>query len=325
MVFICDTRATAGHTSAMPDEKRAGSIWDDVWSFEQRLRTGAKRAHGPQATQDLELAGLLQRIARRRRSRAGVPWASPGLPVAVTQPQPSASAAPGSVLAVKRVTSQVAILQLAKPAGFQFQPGQHIKLGLQAGPTNPYTIASAPHEPHLEFCIESVPGGRVSPQLSALPPGARVALGNKASGDFLLVPNVDTHVMLATVTGIGPFRSMLRAAVASGTPSSRFVILHGASFHDELVYQEELQALAQQLPERVRYVPSVSRPSDPRNAGFLGLKGRVADLAPAFIQELRASHPGRLQVYACGHPQMVATAHQALEALGLPVLSEVFD
>jgi len=301
----------------MPDEK-PGALWNDVWSFEQRLRAGAGRA-SPRP-EDAELAGVLQHIAARRRTRLAAPQLR-----AVPAPALKPPAAPGSVLGVERVTPQIAILQLAKPAGFRFEPGQHIKLGVPGGPKNPYTIASAPGDPHLEFCIESMPGGRVSPRLSALAPGAQVELGPKASGDFTLVPNVHTHVMLATVTGISPFRSMLRAAAARGTWSSRFVILHGASFRDELVYQEELQALTQQFPQFVRYVPSVSRPTDARNSGFSGLKGRVADLAVAFLQELRARTPGRIQVYACGHPEMVGTAHSSLEPLGLPVLSEVFD
>jgi ferredoxin-NADP reductase len=322
-----DNRVKAGQAFAMPDDKPAVALRNEVWSFEQRLRARTSRTSPSTGTQNVELARLLQRIAERRRSRGDASLAqrrSQAVPVA-TAPEPSASAAPGSVLSVTRVASHVGIVQIVKPAGFRFQAGQHMKLGIPGRPSNPYTIASAPSDPHLEFCIEWLAGGRVSPQLCALSSGARVALAGKASGDFLLVPNVHTHVMLATVTGISPFRSMLREIAARNAWSSHFLILHGASFQDELVYQQELQALAQQFPQHVRYVPSVSRPSDPRNRGFEGMSGRIADLAPAVLKELLARASGRLQVYACGHPEMVATAHKTLAALGLPVVSEVFD
>lgn len=328
-----------------------------------------QREHAAQAIHDLELAGLQQRITQRRRQRslrmragmsealgphlpqpaaaerAATPAADPQ-PRADTVPERAAQAQPGSVLAATTVgAGAICILRVARPAGLSFRAGQHIKLGLpdsagSEGPKNPYTIASAPSEPHLEFCIERVPGGRLSPRLCSLQPGARVSLDERsqAKGDFLLAPDADVHLMFATVTGISPFRSMLRDVAARGAWSSRFVILHGASFGDELVYQEELQALAQRFPQRVRYLASVSRPSDPRNRGFSGLSGRVANLAPGLASELMrelaagghagghpSNVPSRIQAYACGNPEMVTQVHRALGALGLAVRSEVFD
>ena len=48
--------------------------------------------------------------------------------------------------------------------------------------------------------------------------------------------------MVATVTGIAPLRSMLRDAMRRGI-DAEFVVLHGASYADELPYHEELVAL----------------------------------------------------------------------------------
>ena len=313
----------------MPVQKATDPQFKDLLAFEQRLRTGAPRRDRLPNTENVELSGLLQRIARRRQARSGV--AAPVLVprAAASQSTPGAlgrdGAAPGSVLSITHPAAEVCVLQVARPAGFEFLPGQHVKLGLPSGPKNPYTIASAPSDPYLEFCIERVPSGRLSPSLFALQVGARLALGGKASGDFVLAPQVDLHIMLATVTGISPFRSMLRQAAAQRTWPGRFIVLHGASFADELVYAQELQSLAEQFPQQLRYMPSVSRPADPRNRDFTGVRGRVADLAPTLVSELQARQPGRIQVYACGHPEMVAAAQQTIGALGLPVLSEIFD
>jgi ferredoxin-NADP reductase len=285
--------------------------WNELAQFEQHLRNGVSRM--ALDTRDLELASLLLRVGRRRKQRSIAP-----------QPHMTArnTVEPGTLLSIERVGSHVAVLRIARPEGMRFQAGQHVKLGVPGGGKNPYTIASAPSDPDLEFCIERVPGGRLSTQLCALEAGARVVVEATAKGDFLLERAADVHLMLATVTGISPFRSMLREAAATNV-WSRFVVLHGASFADELVYRAELEALAKRFPQHVRYIPSISRPDEPRNLGFEGLTGRVTTLAPQLAREL--SGGGRLQVYACGHPEMVQGVHETLGALGLSVASEVFD
>jgi ferredoxin-NADP reductase len=290
---------------------RAG--WNELLQFEQHLRNGVSRAG--LETHDTELASLLLRIGRRRRSRGEM---------AVPQ---AAANEPGTLLDIARIGSSVAILRIARPAKLHFQAGQHVKLGLPGAGKNPYTIASAPSDPYLEFCIERVPGGRLSTQLYALEAGARLTLDDAAKGDFVLEPGAALHLMIATVTGISPFRSMLREAAAKNA-WSRFVVLHGASFADELVYRGELEALAERFPEYVRYIPSVSRPEDPRNRDFEGRSGRLTAIAPGVVKELLAGQGegvARIQVYACGHPEMVQAMHTSLGALGLSVVSEVFD
>lgn len=64
--------------------------------------------------------------------------------------------------------------------------------------------------------------------------------------------------MIATVTGIAPLRSLLRAALHRGT-TDRFTILHGASHADELVFRDELLDLAAH-DTRIAYHPTISRP-----------------------------------------------------------------
>jgi NAD(P)H-flavin reductase len=73
----------------------------------------------------------------------------------------------------------------------------------------------------------------------------------------------------------------------------------------------------------LRYVPSVSRPADPRNAAFRGDTGRVTALITRVLGELGSGAAG-LQVYACGNPGMVATVRQQMESLRVPVAFEAF-
>jgi ferredoxin-NADP reductase len=272
---------------------------------------------------DPELAGLLMRgglgaRARADRVRGWLDAAPSGAaapprdaapsavvlpaPEGAAMPAPPANAAPGVVFARREVGPDVVVLRLGRPRGLGFRPGQFVRIGLN-GASRRYSIASAPDEPHLELAIERVPGGRLSPRLHALRPGDRVTLGG-AGGGFLLDPKATVHFMVATVTGVVPFVSMIRHALRTGAPG-RFVLLHGASYRNELAFADELAALAKAHPDRLTYVPAVSRPAEPRNAGWRGETGRLGPLAA----RLAPPAAGR-RVYACGHPGMIADVRQ---------------
>lgn len=243
-------------------------------------------------------------------------------------PAPFFGAAPGVVLGVRTVGPGVRIFRVRRPPGFVFEAGQSLRIGLaQASVRRRYSIASAPHEEHLEFCIESVPGGHLTSLLFELSPGAQLALGAKAKGSFALRSERRTHVMLATVTGIAPLRSMLRDALQRQPASAdgrtpQFWVLHGASYADELPYADELAALARSDP-RVHYVPTVSRPYAQRNRGWAGQHGRVDGLVLPTLRALGSRHD--IAVYACGHSEMVRTVRQRLEPLGYLVVDEAYD
>lgn len=179
-----------------------------------------------------------------------------------------------------------------------------------------YSIASAPHDPQLEFCIERVEGGRFTPRLFA--GSTTLEIASAAKGKFVLAAGASVHLMVATVTGIAPMRSMLRHALHTGV-AGRFVVLHGASHADELPYREELEALAAR-EERVRYVPTVSRPTEARNRGFTGRHCRVDDLMLAELGQLGSG----VHAYACGNGGMVRRVRDELSRRGIPVSTESF-
>lgn len=226
------------------------------------------------------------------------------------------------MIAREPVGSDLLILKIERPAGFDFVPGQHVRMGVD-GDTHPYSIASAPAEPLLEFCLELVPGGRLTPKLWRLVPGDRVTLGERAKGSFVLDPSVSRHFMLATVTGVAPFVSMLRHHLKAKSATQRFYLLHGASYADELVYRRHLELLAAQSEGRFTYVPAVSRPSDPRNAGFEGERGRLTAIAARHAEAFALDATSSC-VYACGHPAMVAAIQAQFETDTQPVRTEAF-
>lgn len=208
------------------------------------------------------------------------------------------------------------VLRLGRPPGFDFTPGQHVKLGI-GDVERRYSLASAPGDSFLEVAVERVPGGRFTSRLWGVRPGDRLRVG-PPRGDFVLDRHARAHLMVATVTGVSPFVSMLRHALREGA-GGRFVLLHGASYRDELVFADELGALARAHPDRFTYVPAVSRPGEPRNAGWRGATGRLGPLA-----ERHAPPAGGLRVYACGHPGMIADIRARFGARDVSVSTEAY-
>jgi ferredoxin-NADP reductase len=293
-----------------------GASPGEVKAFETGLRrSGARRVQEPG---DPGLSALLQHIDQRRRQRAG---GAPGIarrpagePAA--RPTPLAGGTPGTVLSVERVGAEVRILRVVRPAGFAFKAGQYTKVSHGSGPRRSFSLASAPHEAHLELCVALNPGGKLTPALFGLAAGARIDVDDRPRGRFGLDAGARRHLMVATSTGIAPFRSMVLDALHRGT-DDRFVIVHGARHASGLPYRDELSALAAS-DQRVEYLPSVTQPE----GAWTGRTGRVDGLALDAAGRLDAADT---HAYACGNPDMVASVAASLVRAGFGVSGEKFD
>jgi ferredoxin-NADP reductase len=267
---------------------------------------------------DPSLRDLLLHVeARRARARQRLTAAGASLP---RRHDAAPAGDAGTVLSLERPTPDLLRLTLAKPPGFTHRAGQSVRLAL-GGVRRRYTLVSAPHEAALEFFIALVPGGPMSERWRAVRVGDRVTIAGAAKGGIDLVAGARRHLMLATVTGVNPFVSLLRDAVHRGRRDLGCILVHGASYADELGYRDELEALAAARPDLVVYVPTVSRPGEARNAGWRGAHGR----AETHVDALRARHgltPATTAGYACGHPAMVDAVERHLGGLGFAVRVE---
>jgi NAD(P)H-flavin reductase len=227
---------------------------------------------------------------------------------------------PAEVIERREISETLLVLTVRPAQVLPFQPGQYVKLWVD-GVKRRYSMVSAPHEDVLEFCIERVPGGEMTSRLWALRRGDVVAVRTKTKGKLRLDLRFPSHLMVATVTGIGPFVSMVRAYLHDGHRGHTFYVLHGASYHDEFVYQAELERLAALHPNLVTYVPVVSRPDEARNATWTGETGRVSGLVAKYIEQF-ALDPHSTRLYACGHPGMVKKVKERFERSGFRVQTE---
>jgi len=211
----------------------------------------------------------------------------------------------------------------ADPGGeYPFVSGQYATLGVvtpEKHHERAYSIVSAPHEKFLEFFIELVPQGEVTPKLYPFQVGDEITLRKAAKGRFTLdtTSGRTNHLLLATVTGVAPFVSFVRSLYHQGKTSkaagqNKLFLIDGASRSGELGYREELVRIAADVPW-LTYVPTVSRPWGDKS--WEGETGRVDDLVRKYSDSWRLT-PENTVAYLCGHPTMVENAKGILKRRG---------
>jgi ferredoxin--NADP+ reductase len=204
-----------------------------------------------------------------------------------------------------------------------FEPGQYMTIGVVVDGRmvqRPYSVASPPVEAATsgyEFYVRLVEGGTFTPLLWRMEVGQRMRMiGPK--GKFVLQPDDDrTHIFISSGTGNAPFVSMMKQMLAEGAPR-KAVFLNGVSYASEIGYRDLLEGWERDGGYPVTYVPTVSRPDDPRNADWRGRTGRVEQILEPVLEELGLT-PDNSVAYICGNPDMIATTEAKLLERGYAV------
>ena len=214
-------------------------------------------------------------------------------------------------------------IRMRPEARLPFQPGQYVTLGLLDGGhmiERPFSIVSSPREKDLEFFLEMVPGGGLSPALHKMAVGETLWMRRKAKGRFTFDARSGRkhHLFVSTVTGIAPFVSMVRemAEEIRGGRAAQYQLfmLHGASRSWEFAYREEMERLSRDS-DWFRYIPTVSRPwEDP---SWEGEVGRIEDVLRKYVDAL-GLEPSQTTAYLCGHAQMIVNSCEILRRRGFP-------
>lgn len=200
----------------------------------------------------------------------------------------------------KDLTDSLALFEFELEQGVpDFEPGQFVMLGLP-NPEKPgrallraYSIASPPErkdalELYIRWAQRPVPG-KFTTMLWPLGVGDRLEY-REPRGHFTIereqpdgTPDERRMVLMGGGTGIAPFMSMVEHLRTTGC-RREIVVCHGASYVSELGYHQRLLELERESEAggrkdfNLRYLPSISRPQAPENAGWSGAVGRVESL-----------------------------------------------
>jgi len=220
-------------------------------------------------------------------------------------------------------TDDLALFRFQPEGEFTFKPGQYATLAVEHNGKliqRPYSIVSSPYEAFLEFFIELVPQGELTPRIWDLKQGDYVLVRNRIVGAFTRdeKAGMNRHVMAATVTGIAPYLSMIRTHLMDlergRAIEQMFAVVQGASHPLEFgIYKAEMEQIAR--AGWVHYIPTVSRPW--QEPDWTGETGRVEDVFRKYADSLGFDYRNSVG-YACGHPQMIENVKALLARARFP-------
>lgn len=211
----------------------------------------------------------------------------------------------------------------ADGAELAFIPGQFLQVHFHYDDGKPTkrsysvaTVAGDPQNPEglIEIAVSYVDGGAATKLLSALQPGDEITASGPYGRFCLQDADANTrYLLIATGTGVTPYRAMLprlrELAQARGVET---ILLYGARNAGELLYGEEFEAFAREVPQ-FRFVPCLSREMRTpargnERSGYV--QQALAEFTPNAASDI---------AYLCGNPNMVDACFETLKGFALPI------
>ena len=199
----------------------------------------------------------------------------------------------------ERVARDIYELTFTKPNDFTFQPGQFVlfDVPLIENPadiqTRALSIASSPKEETLVFIMKMKSGGRISRWIQE---GVKKDIEIRMQGPFgvfaLDRETTKDYLLIATSTGVAPFRSQLKTVFPD--ESRRIDLVFGVRAEEDLFWHEDFENLAKKYENFFMHF-ALSDPSK----DWTGHRGRVQTLVPQIVQDFTQK-----KVYICGSPEM---------------------
>lgn len=195
---------------------------------------------------------------------------------------------------------------------FQFKPGQFVQLDLPIASkvtTRSYSIASAPEGNVFELCIVIKEDGLGTPYLFENVKKGSIVKCAGPLGKFTLPDEVKHDVlMIATGTGIAPFRAMLQDMCRKNLMADKPMEVHlvfGNRWQQDILYRDEFEKMTAEH-SCFNFHPVLSR-----DESWSGRKGYVHAVYEEILHDNRPAH-----IFICGWSAMVREARDRLFARG---------
>lgn len=221
----------------------------------------------------------------------------------------------GKVVSNKLISERVTHTKVLFDEELKFYSGQFGWLSFERNGEllrKPYSIACAPWEKELDFCVTKVEGGKVSSAIHELQVDDKVSF--LAPLGVFVLPKEDSyeHIMFVCAgSGIAPFRSMVRDLFgkhfgSNGEDTTKKVsLLFGTRDSSSVIYEDEFRGLKDACSNFL-YNVSLSREE---KEGYL--KGYVQDHLETVIREKKG-----MKIYICGLSEMTREVKKKLLDMG---------
>jgi CDP-4-dehydro-6-deoxyglucose reductase len=232
----------------------------------------------------------------------------------VSTDRPLASPVPAarhraSVVALEDAATHVVTLTLAIDGQerIAFRPGQYMHVHLGEVGVRSFSMASSPNGATVAFHIRRIEGGYFTGErLATLAVGDTLDVELPLGGFGYHAEDYRPIVMIATGTGIAPLYAMLGELLAD-PDRPPIALFWGGRTPQDLYLHDTLVALAAQHDD-FDYTPVLSRADET----WTGARGYVQQAVATQFPDL-SEHA----VYACGSPDMIASAKRAFAELGV--------
>ncbi len=210
-------------------------------------------------------------------------------------------------------------------SSFDFVAGQFVSVREPRGDkfiTRAYSIASPPRGNNtFDLCLNRVDEGFMSNYLCDRQVGDVVHF-HGPHGLFVLKPEVEDVVFVATGTGIAPFRGMAQHLFGwdgSGQHhhgGRNIWLVYGTRYPEDIYYREEFERMAAEQPN-FHYICTLSRPPE----SWTGNRGYVQEHVRKIVGLRKDMH-----VYICGLNDMVSSMRGLLiDELGWDKKHVIFE
>ncbi len=216
---------------------------------------------------------------------------------------------PCRVEKLEKCAHDVMVVKIKLPATerLQFLAGQYIDFLLKDGKSRSYSLANPPHDDALlELHIRHISGGLFSDQVFSTLKERDILRLKGPLGSFFIREDSDLPIIfVAGGTGFAPIKGMLEHAFAAHM-DRQMVLYWGVRALKDLYMAERPQQWQREHPN-FSFIPVLSNP-EPADLW----QGRTGYVHEAVLEDF-ADLSG-YQVYACGAPIMVDSAHGAFTA-----------
>jgi len=211
----------------------------------------------------------------------------------------------------EQVTDKVYFVtfRLVSPPTIAFYAGQNMMLMIAPGVNRTMSIASPPSSTSELLMVHDItPMGPGSQWTLGLKVGDSATIVAPTGGALSFIDSPRKKVMIATGTGVAPFRAMTLDYLAHGGKAS-MVLYWGQRYEQDVYWKDELNTIHALNPSFMWH-QVLSKPTD----GWIGLKGHVTEHVLAMEKDMLES-----EFYLCGNKAMIDEVRAALLERNVPI------